>query len=287
MPILADEDMLVIVQGITGNQGRFHTRMMLEYGTPIVGGVTPCKGGEWVEGQPIFDSVKVAVSATGAEASVIFVPPAFAADAILEAVDARIALIVCVTDGIPVQDMMKVYDYVQRSDSRLIGPNGPGLIIPNKTSIGTMPGEITRSGHIGVVSKIGALTYEVVHTLTKSRMGQSACVGIGADPIIGTSFVDVLRMFESDPDTEEVVLLGEIGGRAEVEAAEYIKAHMTKPVAAFIAGKSAPEGTRMGHAGAIVEGGEGTAIEKIEALRDAGVRLAATPEQIPHLLKLY
>lgn len=285
MAILADEDTLVIVQGITGRQGSFHTKKMLEYGTQIVAGVTPGKGGEWVEDKPIFDSVKAAVAATGAEASIIFVPPISATDAILEAVNAGITLVVCATEGIPMQDMMKVYDYVKRSGSRLIGPNGYGLLIPRKTKIGTMPGEIARPGNIGVVSKSGALAYEVVYALTKANMGQSTCIGIGSDPIVGVSFVDVLEMFENDSETEKIVLLGEIGGRAEIDAAEYIKAYITKPVAAFVAGRCAPEGTRMGHAGAIVEGGEGTALEKIAALQEAGVRVAESPEQIPHLLQ--
>ena len=286
MTILVDKDTPVIIQGITGREGSFHTSKMIEYGTNVVAGVTPCKGGEWVEGRPIFDSVRAAIAATGAEVSLIFVPPPAAADAILEAVDAQIPLIVCVTEGIPVQDMMKVYHYVERSESRLLGPNCPGLLVPEQTKIGTMPGDIVRPGYVGVVSKSGALTYEVVHALTKARMGQSICVGIGGDPILGTSFVDILEMFENDPDTEKIVLLGEIGGRAEVDAADFIRTHMTKPVAAFVAGTSAPEGTRMGHAGAIVEGGEGTAAEKIDALQDAGVRVAETPEQIPALLRL-
>jgi succinyl-CoA synthetase alpha subunit len=286
MSILVDNDTPVIIQGITGREGSFHTLKMIEYGTNVVAGVTPCKGGEWVEGKPIFDSVRAAVAATGAEVSLIFVPAPAATDAILEAIDADISLIVCVTEGIPVQDMMKVYNHLERSRSRLLGPNCPGLLIPEQTKIGTMPGNIARPGSVGVVSKSGALTYEVVYALTKARMGQSTCVGIGGDPILGTSFVDILGMFENDPDTEKVVLLGEIGGRAEVEAAEFIRTQMTKPVAAFVAGVSAPEGARMGHAGAIVEGGEGTAIEKIEALQDAGVRVAETPEQIPALLRL-
>ena len=286
MTILVDKDTPVIIQGITGREGSFHTSKMIEYGTNVVAGVTPGKGGEWVEGRPIFDSVRAAIAATGAEVSLIFVPPPAAADAILEAVDAQIPLIVCVTEGIPVQDMMKVYHYVERSESRLLGPNCPGLLVPEQTKIGTMPGNIVRPGYVGVVSKSGALTYEVVHALTKARIGQSICVGIGGDPILGTSFVDILEMFENDPDTEKIVLLGEIGGRAEVDAADFIRTHMTKPVAAFVAGTSAPEGTRMGHAGAIVEGGEGTAAEKIDALQDAGVRVAETPEQIPALLRL-
>lgn len=286
MTILVDKDTTVVIQGITGQEGSFHTHKMIEYGTNIVAGITPGKGGEWVEGKPIFDSVRAAVAATGAEVSLIFVPPASATDAMLEAVDAQIPLIVCITEGIPVKDMMKVYHYVERSDSRLLGPNCPGILVPGQTKIGTMPPDIANPGNVGVVSKSGALTYEVVHALTKAGLGQSTCVGIGGDPILGTSFVDILGMFERDPDTEKVVLLGEIGGRAEVEAADFIRTHMTKPVAAFVAGTSAPEGTRMGHAGAIVEGGEGTAAEKIDALQNAGVRVAETPEQIPALLRL-
>jgi succinyl-CoA synthetase alpha subunit len=285
MAILADKSTRLIVQGMTGREGSFHSQQMIEYGTNLVGGVTPGKGGEWVLGKPIFDTVKGAVEATEANASIIYVAAAFAADAIYEAIDAGIALIVCITEGIPVLDMMKVYEYLKHSSSRLIGPNCPGLLTPGQAKVGIMPGYIAKPGNIGVVSKSGTLTYEVVYALTEAGMGQSTCIGIGGDPIIGTNFVDVLQMFEDDPQTEKVVLIGEIGGRAEIDAAEYIKAHMTKPVAGFIAGKSAPEGTRMGHAGAIVEGGEGTATEKIEALRGAGVRIADNPEQIPDLLR--
>ena len=285
MAILADSNTQLIVQGITGREGRFHTKQMIEYGTHVMGGVTPGKGGEWVEGRPVFDTVKAAVEATGATASLIYVPAPFAADAILEASDAGIELIVCITEGIPVQDMARVYQYVQMTGCRLIGPNCPGLLSPGQTKIGIMPGYIATPGNVGVVSKSGTLTYEVVYALTEAGMGQTTCLGIGGDPILGTNFVDVLAMFEEDPETERIVLIGEIGGRAEVDAAEFIKTHMTKPVVAFIAGKSAPPGTRMGHAGAIVEGGEGTAEEKIEALNDAGVRVAENPEQIPALLK--
>jgi succinyl-CoA synthetase alpha subunit len=285
MAILADKKTRLLVQGITGREGSFHTQQMIEYGTNVVGGVTPGKGGEWVFGKPVFDTVKSAVDATGANASIIYVAAAFAADAIYEAIDAKIPLIICITEGIPVEDMMKVYEYLLASDSRLIGPNCPGLLTPGQTKIGIMPGYIAKPVNVGVVSKSGTLTYEVVYALTEAGMGQSTCVGIGGDPIIGTNFVDVLRMFEDDPQTEKVVLIGEIGGRAEIDAADFIKAHMTKPVAGFIAGQSAPPGTRMGHAGAIVEGGAGTAAEKIEALRAAGVRIADNPEQIPGLLK--
>ena len=285
MAILVDRDSRVIVQGITGREGSFHTKLMIEYGTNVVGGVTPGKGGEWFEGRPVFDTVQKAVDATEANVSWVAVPAPFAPDAIYEAVDAGIELIICLAEYIPVQDMMKVYQYVKNSGSRLVGPNCPGLLTPGQAKVGIMPGYIATPGNIGVVSKSGTLTYEVVYALTSRGMGQSTCVGIGGDPIIGTNFVDVLEMFENDPETQKVAILGEIGGRAEIDAAEYIKAHMTKPVAAFIAGASAPEGTRMGHAGAIVEGGEGTAAEKIEALRAAGVRVADNPEQIPDLLQ--
>lgn len=284
MAILIDKDSKVIVQGITGREGSFHTRKMIEYGTNVVGGVTPGKGGEWFDGKPVFDTVQKAVSITGANVSFIAVPAAFAPDAIYEAVDAGIELVVCLPEYIPVQEMMKVYQYVKRSSTRLIGPNCPGVLTPGQAKVGIMPGYIATPGSIGVVSKSGTLTYEVVNALTEAGMGQSTCVGIGGDPIIGTNFVDVLQMFEEDPETESVILIGEIGGRAEIDAAEYIRANMTKPVAAFIAGASAPEGTRMGHAGAIVEGGEGTAAEKVEALKAAGVRVADNPEQFPSLL---
>lgn len=285
MAILADKNTRLIVQGITGREGSFHTEQMIDYGTNVVAGVTPGKGGEWVLGKPIFDTVKAAVDATGANATIIFVPAAFGPDAIYEGIDAGVELIVCITEGIPILDMMKVYEYLQHSSSRLVGPNCPGLLTPGQAKVGIMPGYIAKPGHVGVVSKSGTLTYEVVYALTNAGMGQTTCIGIGGDPIIGTNFVDVLKLFEEDHETEKVVLIGEIGGRAEVEAAEYIKAHMSKPVAAFIAGKSAPEGTRMGHAGAIIEGGEGAALEKIAALQAAGVRVADNPEQIPDLLR--
>jgi succinyl-CoA synthetase alpha subunit len=285
MAILADRNTRLIVQGITGREGSFHTKQMIDYGTNVVGGVTPGKGGEWVHSKPVFDTVKRAVEATGANASIIYAPAAAAGDAIFEAVDAGIGLIVCITEGVPILDMMKVYSYVKQSNSRLVGPNCPGLLTPGQAKVGIMPGYIAKPGNVGVVSKSGTLTYEVVFALTNAGMGQTTCLGIGGDPIIGTNFVDALRMFEEDPETEKVVLIGEIGGRAEVDAAEFIKSHMTKPVAAFIAGKSAPPGTRMGHAGAIIEGGEGTATEKINALLSAGVKVADNPEQIPSLLK--
>jgi succinyl-CoA synthetase alpha subunit len=285
MAILANKNTRLVVQGITGNEGSFHTEQMIDYGTNVVGGVTPGKGGQWIFGKPIFDTVKKAKEATDANASIIFVPPKFAPDAIFEAIDAEIELIVCITENIPVQDMMKVYSYLKNSKSRLIGPNCPGLLTPGQAKIGIMPGYIATPGNVGVVSKSGTLTYEVVYALTQAGMGQSTCLGIGGDPIIGTNFVDALEMFENDPETEKIAILGEIGGRAEIDAAEYIKKRMTKPVAAFIAGRSAPEGTRMGHAGAIVEGGEGSAQEKIDALKAAGVRVADNPEQIPDLLR--
>ncbi|MBL8156839.1 MAG: succinate--CoA ligase subunit alpha [Anaerolineae bacterium] len=285
MAILADKNTRLIVQGITGREGSFHTKQMIDYGTQVVGGVTPGKGGEWIHGKPVFDTVRKAVDATGADASIIYAPASVAPDAIYEAVDAGIRLIVCITEGIPIQDMLKVYAQVKTSQSRLIGPNCPGLLTPGQSKIGIMPGYIAKPGSVGVVSKSGTLTYEVVYALTHAGLGQTTCLGIGGDPVIGTNFVDALRMFEEDPETEKVVLIGEIGGRAEIDAAEFIQTHMTKPVAAFIAGKSAPPGTRMGHAGAIIEGGEGTATEKIEALQKAGVKVADNPEQIPDLLQ--
>lgn len=284
MAILLDKNSKVMVQGITGRQGSFHTKLMMEYGTNVVGGVTPGKGGEWFESKPVFDTVQKAVDATEANVNMIIVPPASAADAIYESVDAGIELIVCLTEHIPVQEMLKAYQYVKNSKSRLLGPNCPGLLTPGQAKVGFMPGNIATPGNVGVVSKSGTLTYEVVFALTEAGLGQSTCIGIGGDPVIGTTFIDVLEMFENDPETEKIAILGEIGGRAEVDAAEYIQKYMTKPVAAFIAGASAPEGTRMGHAGAIVEGGEGTAAEKIEALEKAGVKVAKNPEEIPSLL---
>jgi succinyl-CoA synthetase alpha subunit len=285
MAILLDSTSRVLVQGFTGREGKFHSQKMMEYGTTVVGGVTPGKGGEWVHGKPVFDTVKACVDATDANVSMILVPAPFAADAIFEAIDAGIPLIVCLTEGIPINDMAKVYEYLKNSSSRLIGPNCPGLLTAGQAKVGFMPNYIAQPGNIGVVSKSGTLTYETVAAITAAGFGQTTCVGIGGDPIIGTSFVDVLQLFEDDPQTEKVVLMGEIGGRAEIDAAEYIKAHMTKPVVAFIAGRSAPEGTRMGHAGAIVEGGQGTAQQKIDALREAGARIADNPEHIPDLLR--
>lgn len=284
MSILIDKSSKVIVQGITGRQGGFHAKLMMDYGTDVVGGTSPGKGGEWFEGKPIFDTVEKAVEATGADVSMIMVPGPFAPDAIYEAVDGGIKLIICLTEHIPVADMMRVVQHVKANGARLIGPNCPGVMTPGQAKVGIIPEMVAVPGNIGVVSKSGTLTYEVGFALKQRDMGISTIVGIGGDPIIGTSFVDVLEMFENDPETEKIALLGEIGGRAEIDAADYIKSHMTKPVAAFIAGRSAPPGKRMGHAGAIVEGGEGSAEEKIEALEAAGVRVAANPEQIPDLL---
>ena len=284
MAILVDSDTKLLVQGITGREGLFHTEQMIEYGTNVVGGVTPGKGGEWVLGKPVFDTVKAARDATDANASIIYVPAAFAADAIFEAVDAGIELIVCITEGIPVMDMMKVRARLDQSESRLVGPNCPGLLTPGQAKVGIMPGHIATPGSVGVVSRSGTLTYEVVYALTVAGIGQTTCVGIGGDPINGTNFIDVLQMFEDDAATEKIVMIGEIGGTDEEKAAEFISKSMTKPVVAFIAGQTAPPGKRMGHAGAIVEGGSGTAEDKIKALTEAGVKVAEHPEQIPELL---
>ncbi len=284
MAILADSNTTLLVQGITGREGLFHTEQMIEYGTCVVGGVTPGKGGEWVLGKPVFDTVKSARESTGANATVIYVPAAFAADAIYEALDAEIELIVCITEGIPVRDMMQVRARLDQSNSRLVGPNCPGLLTPGQAKVGIMPGHIAMPGNVGVVSRSGTLTYEVVYALTQRGIGQSSCVGIGGDPISGTSFIDVLHLFEDDPQTEKVVLIGEIGGTDEEQAAHFIATDMTKPVVAFIAGQTAPPGKRMGHAGAIVEGGSGTAAEKIAALQAVGVKVAEHPEQIADLL---
>ena len=284
MAILVDSETKLLVQGITGREGLFHTEQMIEYGTNVVGGVTPGKGGEWVLGKPVFDTVKAARDATAANASIIYVPAAFAADAIFEAVDSGIKLIVCITEGIPVLDMMKVRARIDQSESRLVGPNCPGLLTPGQAKVGIMPGHIATPGNVGVVSRSGTLTYEVVYALTQAGIGQTTCVGIGGDPINGTSFIDVLQMFEDDPATEKIVMIGEIGGTDEEQAAAFIAQSMTKPVVAFVAGRTAPPGKRMGHAGAIVEGGSGTAEEKIKALTEAGVKVAEHPEQIPELL---
>ncbi len=284
MAIMIDKDTRLIVQGITGKQGMFHAQQMIEYGTNIVGGVTPGKGGEWALGKPVFDTVHRAKEATDANCSVIYVPPPFAADAILEAIDAGIELIVCITEGIPISDMMVVRAHLDASNSRLLGPNCPGLLTPGQSKVGIMPGFIATPGNVGVVSRSGTLTYEAVFALTERGFGQTTCVGIGGDPVNGTSFIDVLELFETDPLTEKVVLIGEIGGDGEERAAEYIQKNMTKPVVAFIAGQRAPEGRTMGHAGALIEGGAGTAAGKIEAFEKSGVKVASYPEQIPDLL---
>ncbi len=280
MSILVDENTRVVVQGITGREGTFHTQQMKAYGTKIVAGVTPGKGGTMHEGVPVFDTVEQAVRETGANTSVIYVPAAFAADAILEAADAGIALVVCITEGIPVLDMVKVMAFLKDRPTRLIGPNCPGVISPGKCKVGIMPGHIHREGSIGVVSRSGTLTYEAVWQLTQRGLGQSTCVGIGGDPIVGTSFVDVLRLFEQDAQTKAVVLIGEIGGTAEEEAAAFVRACMTKPVIGFVAGQTAPPGRRMGHAGAIISGGQGTAAEKMRAMEAAGIHVVRSPAEI-------
>jgi succinyl-CoA synthetase alpha subunit len=280
MSILVSKETRLVVQGITGREGMFHTRLMLDYGTQVVAGVTPGKGGEWVHGVPVFDTVREAVLTTGANTSAIYVPAAFAADAIMEAADAGIGLIVCITEGIPVLDMVRVCHFLEGTDARLIGPNCPGAITPGEAKVGIMPGHIHTSGSVGLVSRSGTLTYEVVKALTDRGLGQSTAVGIGGDPIIGTTFVDVLRMFESDPMTGHIVLIGEIGGTDEEKAAQFIATGVSKPVTAFIAGRTAPPGQRMGHAGAIIEGGGGTAQEKITTLEAAGIRVAKYPAEV-------
>jgi succinyl-CoA synthetase alpha subunit len=277
MSILVDEKTRVIVQGITGNEGLFHARQMIEYGTQIVAGVTPGKGGQKIDGIPVYNTVLEAAHKAGADASAIFVPPAFAADAILEAADAGISIIVCMTEGIPTLDMVMVNKVLKEKGSKLIGPNTPGIISPGKCKIGVMAGYIHRPGSIGIMSRSGTLTYEVVDQLKKRGIGQSTCVGIGGDQIIGLNFVDLLGMFEKDPGTDSLIIIGEIGGTAEEEAAQFIKKEVQKPVLAFIAGLTAPTGRRMGHAGAIIAGGKGTAKEKIEALEAAGVRVVKNP----------
>ena len=280
MSILVNKHTRVLTQGITGATGQFHTKACKEYGSQMVAGVTPGKGGTFYEGIPIFDTVRLAVAQTGADASVIYVPPAFAADAMVEAADADISLIICITEGVPVRDMVRVKRFLEGRKSRLLGPNCPGVITPGECKIGIMPGHIHRPGKIGVVSRSGTLTYEAVDQLTRLGMGQSTCVGIGGDPVHGFEFIDILEMFNKDPGTEAVVMIGEIGGSAEEEAAAWIKANMKKPVAGFIAGLTAPPGKRMGHAGAIISGGKGTAKEKIEAMKRAGIRVAPSPAMI-------
>jgi len=285
MSILVDEKTKVVIQGITGNEGTFHARQMLEYGTKVVAGVTPGKGGRDIDGVPVFNTVSEARSKTGATVSAIFVPPAFAADAILEAADAGISLVVCLTEGIPTLDMVIVRAYLKEKGANLIGPNTPGIISPGKCKIGVMAGYIHKPGTVGIVSRSGTLTYEVVDQLTKRGIGQSTCLGIGGDQIIGLNFVDLLAMFEKDPGTEAVVMIGEIGGTAEEEAAQFIQKSVHKPVLAFIAGLTAPPGRRMGHAGAMISGGKGTAIEKMEALGKAGVKVVRNPALVGEEVK--
>ncbi len=280
MSVLVNQQTRVVVQGITGSQGALHTRACREYGTRIVAGVTPGKGGEDFEGIPVFDLMSEAVTQTGADTSLIFVPPPFAADAIMEVADAGIDLIVCITEGIPVLDMVRAGRYVRAHGRRLIGPNCPGIITPGACKIGIMPGYIHKPGDIGVVSRSGTLTYEAVWQLTELGLGQSTCIGIGGDPVNGTSFIDCLQLFQDDPATRAIAMIGEIGGTAEEDAASYAKAHVTKPIVGFIAGQTAPPGRRMGHAGAIISGGRGTAAEKMDALREAGIHVVATPDRI-------
>lgn len=286
MSILVRSDIPVLVQGITGKEGTFHAQKMQGYGTRIVAGVTPGKGGDWVldEKIPVFDTVRTAIEATGAEASVIFVPADRAADAMFEAIDAGLQFIFCVTEGIPMQDMMRVKRYLATSDTQLVGPNSPGLLSPGKVKLGIIPGEIAQPGNIGVISRSGTLTYEIVNEIRKAGGGVSTCIGIGGDPILGMGFVDLLEMFEDDPETEKILMVGEIGGRFEEDAVKFISQHVTKPTYAFIVGKSAPEGRRMGHAGAIIEKRAGSAAYKIDLIKNAGIRLASSIEEIPALL---
>jgi succinyl-CoA synthetase alpha subunit len=275
--VFINKDTKVIVQGITGGTARFHTKQMLEYGTQIVGGTSPGKGGQEVEGVPVFNTVREAVETTGANASVIYVPAPFAADSIIEAVDADLDLVICITEHIPVLDMVKVKRYMEGKKTRLVGPNCPGVITADECKIGIMPGYIHTKGHVGVVSRSGTLTYEAVHQLTQAGIGQTTAVGIGGDPVNGTNFIDVLKAFNEDPETYAVIMIGEIGGTAEEEAAEWVKANMTKPVVGFIGGRTAPPGKRMGHAGAIISGGKGTADEKIRVMNECGIKVADTP----------
>lgn len=285
MSILIDKNTKVVVQGITGRDGAFHTKQMLNYGTRIVAGVTPGKAGETVEGVPVFDSVKEAKEATGANTSVIYVPSKFAVDAIYEAAEAGIDLVICISEGIPAMDMLQVYSYLKGKKTRLVGPNTPGLITPGVTKVGIMPGQIHVKGNVGVVSRSGTLTYEVVYHLTQRGIGQSTCLGTGGDQIVGTGFLDVLEMFERDPQTKAVVLIGEIGGTDEEEAAKFIRKNMSKPVVAFVAGRTAPPGKRMGHAGAIIAGGSGTAAEKVAAFQKAGIKVAESPAEVAVLME--
>lgn len=285
MSILIDENTRVLVQGFTGKEATFHAEQSIAYGTNIVGGVVPGKGGQKHLDRPVFDTVAQAVRETGADASVIFVPPAFAADAIMEAADAGLALVVCITEGIPTADMVKVWQFLKGRRTRLIGPNCPGIISPGKSKIGIMPGHIHKPGHVGVVSRSGTLTYEAVWQLTCLDIGQSTCIGIGGDPIIGTSFIDALELFNDDPDTHAIVLIGEIGGTAEEAAAAYVATHVRKPVIGFVAGQTAPPGRRMGHAGAIISGGSGRAADKIAAMKAAGITVCETPAEIGEKVK--
>jgi succinyl-CoA synthetase alpha subunit len=285
MSILVNKNTKVIVQGITGKEGAFHTARMVEYGTNVVAGVTPGKGGQKSENIPIFNTVEEAKEATGGNASIIFVPPVFSPDAILEAADAELDLVVCITEGIPALDMVSVYHKLKDGKTRLIGPNCPGVITPEECKLGIMPGFVHKKGRVGVISRSGTLTYEAVHQLTELGLGQTTCIGIGGDSIIGTNFIDCLALFEKDPETEAVVLIGEIGGTAEEEAAEFTKANLSKPVVSFIAGRTAPAGKRMGHAGAIISGGKGTAVEKMKALEAAGILVCESPAVIGETVK--